>query len=84
MSMNSKELLSFLGVGLVAGFLASIIIGGGGLIYYLFIGVLGSLIGGFVLDKVGIKINIGNDLVNKIVTAAIGAIIVVIVAKLIT
>ena len=82
--MNSKELLTFLGVGLVAGFLASIIIGGGRLIYYLFIGVLGSLVGGFVLDKVGIKINIGNDLVNKITTAAIGAIIVVIVAKLIT
>lgn len=84
MSMNSKELLTFLGVGLVAGFLASIIIGGGGLIYYLFIGVLGSLVGGFVLDKVGIKINIGNDLVNKIASAAIGAILVVIVAKLIT
>lgn len=84
MSMNSKELLTFLGVGLVAGFLASIIIGGGGIIYYLLIGVIGSLVGGVVLDKIGVKINIGNDLVNKIATSAIGAIIVVIIARLIT
>lgn len=84
MSMSSKEILTFLGVGLVAGFLASIIIGGGGLIYYLIIGVLGSLVGGVVLEKVGVKIAVGNDLVNSILTSAIGAIIVVIIARIIT
>ena len=81
--MEPKEIGIFLGVGLVAGFLASILLGGGSLIYYLLIGVIGSVVGSVVLDKLNIKIATGNHLVNKIITSAIGAIIVVIVARLI-
>ena len=81
--MEPKEIGIFLGVGLVAGFLASIILGGGSLIYYLLIGVIGSFVGSMVLSKLNINIATGNELVNKIIIAAIGAIIVVIVARLI-
>lgn len=84
MDKNTKDILVFLGVGLVAGFITSILVGGGGLIYFLVIGVLGSLVGGFLLSKIGVNIATGNDLANKILTSAIGAIIVVIVARIIT
>lgn len=81
MNKNTKDILTFLGVGLVAGFLASFIMGGGSLVYYLLIGVLGSIVGGFIFGKLGIAIRVGSDLVNRILTSAVGAIIVVLIAR---
>lgn len=81
--MSGKAILIFLGVGLVAGFLASLIVGGGGLIYYLIIGVIGSFVGGLLFDKLGFTIGTGNAIVNQILTAMIGAIIVVVIARII-
>ncbi len=82
--MDAKALVVFLVIGLVAGFLASLAVGGGGLVYYLVIGVIGAFVGGFALGALGVKISTGNPIVNQIVTSAIGAIIVVIIARLIT
>ena len=82
--MDAKGLIVFLIVGIVAGFLASLIVGGGGgLIYYLIIGVIGAFVGGFLLGALGVKIGTGNAIVNQIITSAIGAIVVVIIARLI-
>ncbi len=81
--MDSKGLIVFLLVGLVAGFLASLIVGGGGLVYFLVIGVIGAFVGGFLLSALGLKIGTGNAIVNQIITSAIGAIVVVILARLI-
>ena len=83
MSMDTKALVIFLLIGLVAGFLASIVVGGGGLIRYLISGVLGSFVGGFVFNAAGINLGISNKLVSQIVTSTVGAIIVVLVARLI-
>ncbi|MCB1461751.1 MAG: GlsB/YeaQ/YmgE family stress response membrane protein [Nitratireductor sp.] len=83
--MDAKALLVFLVIGIVAGFLASLIVGGGGgLIYYMVIGVIGAFVGGFLLNALGVKIGTGNAIVNQIITSAIGAIVVVILARLIT
>jgi uncharacterized membrane protein YeaQ/YmgE (transglycosylase-associated protein family) len=80
--MDAKALLIFLGIGLVAGFLASFIVGGGGMIRYLITGVIGALVGGFLFQALGISIG-ASPLVNQIVTSTAGAIVVVLLARLI-
>jgi uncharacterized membrane protein YeaQ/YmgE (transglycosylase-associated protein family) len=73
----------FLLIGLVAGFLASIIVGGGGLVRYLITGVLGAFVGGYLLSALGVNLGIKNPLASQIVTSTIGAIVVVLLARLI-
>ena len=46
MSMGTQALLIFLLIGLVAGFLASLVVGGGGLIRCLLSGIIGAFVGG--------------------------------------
>jgi uncharacterized membrane protein YeaQ/YmgE (transglycosylase-associated protein family) len=80
---NNRALLIFIGIGLLAGWLASWIVGGGGLITYLISGVIGSFVGGYLFTALRIDLGIRNDLVRQIVTSTVGAIIVVIIARLI-
>lgn len=70
-------------IGIVAGWLASIVVGGGGLIRYLVTGVIGAFVGGYLLNALGVNLGIRNALVSQIVTATIGAIVVVLLAKII-
>ena len=80
---NNRAILIFLGIGILAGFLASLIVGGGNLITYLISGVIGSFVGGYLFTALRIDLGIRNDLVRQIVTSTVGAIIVVIIARLI-
>ena len=76
----NPNLVIFLAVGLVAGWLAGLLLGGGGLIRNLIVGVLGAFVGAYVLQF--LKISFGfPPLVEQIATATVGAIIVVIVAR---
>ncbi|MEM0942772.1 MAG: GlsB/YeaQ/YmgE family stress response membrane protein [Pseudomonadota bacterium] len=81
--MNPQGLIATILIGLVAGWLASFVVGGGGLVKYIIWGVLGAFVGGFVLPLVGVEIRLGNPLVNQIVVATIGAIVLVLIARLI-
>lgn len=84
MNMNAQQLLIMAVVGIVAGWLASLIVGGpSGLLAYLVTGLVGAFVGGWVFSAAGWKLNLGNDIVEWIVTSAIGAIIVVILARII-
>ncbi len=83
MNTDVKALMVFLLIGLVAGFLASIIVGGGGLVRYLITGVLGAFVGGYLLSGLGVNLGIKNPLASQIVTSTIGAIVVVLLARLI-
>ncbi len=83
MTDQMRDLIVLALVGIVAGFLASILVGGGGLLYYLIIGIIGAFVGGYVLRALGISLGIADPLVSLIVTATIGAIIVVLLARLI-
>lgn len=60
--MDAKALVVFLVIGLVAGLLASIVVGGGGLLYYLVIGVIGSFVGGLLFSTLKINIATGNPI----------------------
>jgi uncharacterized membrane protein YeaQ/YmgE (transglycosylase-associated protein family) len=81
---NTRAIVIFLVVGLIAGWLASWIVGGGGLLTYLISGVLGAFVGGYLFSALKINLPIRNVWLSQIVTATVGAIIVVIVARLIT
>ena len=70
-------------IGLVAGWLASIVVGGGGLVRYIITGLIGAFVGSFLLSALGINLGIGNPLIAQIVTATIGAIVIVLLARLI-
>ena len=81
--MDPKGIVAMIVIGLVAGWLVSLVVGGGGLISYIIWGVLGSFVGGFLLPKLGISIKLGNPLVDQIVVAAIGAVVLVLIGRLI-
>ena len=83
MDAKTQQIVVFALIGLAAGFLASLIVGGGGLIRYLITGVIGAFVGGYLLSALGINLGIKNALVSQIVTATIGAIVVVLLARLI-
>jgi uncharacterized membrane protein YeaQ/YmgE (transglycosylase-associated protein family) len=83
MDDKTRELIVFAVIGIAAGFLASIVVGGGGLIQYLVSGVIGAFVGGYLLRALGVNLGIGNALVSQIVTSTIGAIVVVLLARLI-
>ena len=80
---DTRSILIFLGIGLLAGWLASVIVGGGGLITYLISGVIGSFVGGYVFGALNINLPIKNPFVSQLITSTVGAIIVLIVARLI-
>jgi uncharacterized membrane protein YeaQ/YmgE (transglycosylase-associated protein family) len=83
MTDNTRAILVFAVIGIVAGWLASILVGGGGLLQYLLSGIIGSFVGGFLLNALGVNLGIKNALASQIVTATIGAIVVVIAARII-
>ncbi len=84
MSISIPALVAALAIGLVAGWLASLVVGGGGLLKYIIWGLLGSVVGGFLLPALGVSINLGAPLVNQIVVSAIGAIVLVLVARVVS
>lgn len=83
MKLEPQALLVMVVIGIVAGFLASLVVGGGGLVRYLITGIIGAFVGGFLLNAAGINLGIRNPLVSQVVSATIGAVVVVILARLI-
>jgi uncharacterized membrane protein YeaQ/YmgE (transglycosylase-associated protein family) len=72
------------GIGVVAGWLASWLVGGSGLLQYVITGLAGSLVGGFLLERFAIDLGIRNQTASRIATATIGAVLVVLVARLVS
>jgi uncharacterized membrane protein YeaQ/YmgE (transglycosylase-associated protein family) len=84
MNIETRALVIFLIIGLIAGFVASLLVGGGGgILRYLLTGVIGAFVGGFLFEALNIDLGIRNRLVSQIVTASVGAIIVVLLARFI-
>ncbi len=82
--MDTKNIIIALVLGLIAGWLASFIVGGYGIVQYLISGVIGSFVGSFALNKAGVNLGIQNEYIRDIVTATIGAIIVMVIANILT
>jgi len=82
--MDAAAIVVMLIVGAIAGWLASLIVGGPwGLLGYIVAGIIGGVVGGWLLNVAKVNLNLGSPIVNQIVTAAIGAIVVILIARLI-
>ena len=82
MQMSGEALLMILLVGLIAGWLAGQLIAGGGfgLIGDIAIGIVGALIGSWMLPRLGV--HIGTGFVAAIASATIGAVVLLLVVGL--
>jgi uncharacterized membrane protein YeaQ/YmgE (transglycosylase-associated protein family) len=83
MHMTTQSLLVILLVGVVAGWLAGQIVRGTGfgIIGDLIIGIVGAFIGSWLLPQ--IHIQLGTGLVSAILNATIGAVLLLLIIKLI-
>ena len=74
------EIIWFLLIGLLAGWLASLIIKreGKGIVSYLIIGVVGALLGGFLFRLLHI---VAYGFIGELVTATVGSIILLFVLR---
>lgn len=75
--------LWFLLIGLIAGWLAGMLVKGGGfgVVGDMIVGVLGAFIGGFLFTKLGVSS--GGGMIGSIIVATIGAIILIFILRLI-
>ncbi len=62
----------------------SIVGGGGNIIGWLIAGLIGSVVGGFLARQLNIKLNTGNAFLDQVIIAIVGAIVVIIIARIIT
>lgn len=77
------SILVWIIVGLVAGVLASMIVGGGyGLLGDIIVGIVGSFVGGWIFTKMGWHTPFGG-LAGTIFIAFIGAIVLLLILRLI-
>lgn len=83
MHMSSESILVIIVVGIIAGWLAGLIVQGTGLgvIGDLVIGIVGAFIGGWILPRVGI--HLGTGIVSAIINATIGAVILLLLIRLV-
>jgi len=70
--------------GLLAGWLASLLLGGGGLLRNLIVGIIGAIIGGMLVQNglLNLPFNLGTW-GNQIVVSTVGALIVIILGRII-
>jgi uncharacterized membrane protein YeaQ/YmgE (transglycosylase-associated protein family) len=83
MNMSGESLLVILLVGVIAGWLAGQIVRGTGfgLIGDLVVGIIGALIGNWLLPRLGVHLGVG--IVAAIFDATIGAIVLLLVVRLV-
>ncbi len=83
--MNTKidiqQILTVLVFGLVVGWLASLVVGGGSLITYIVWGILGAALAGVAVPALGVKVDLGHPILTNVVLATAGAIVVVILGR---
>lgn len=76
------ELLWFLLIGLIAGWLASAVVGGGyGIVGDIVVGVVGAFLGGYLFRV--LDISAGGGLLGRIIVATVGAIVLLLLLRLV-
>jgi uncharacterized membrane protein YeaQ/YmgE (transglycosylase-associated protein family) len=79
--MDITSLLIFLAIGAVAGWLAGVLMKGGGygLLMNIVLGIVGAVVGGLVFGLLGLQ---ASGLIGSIITATVGAVVVLLVARM--
>jgi uncharacterized membrane protein YeaQ/YmgE (transglycosylase-associated protein family) len=77
------EFVWFILIGLVAGWLAGVLVKGGGfgLIGDIVVGVVGAVLGGFLFRFLGVSA--GGGLIGSILVATVGAVVLIFIIRLI-
>ena len=80
--MDIQTLLIILAIGAVAGWLAGVIMKGGGfgLLGDIVVGIIGAFIGSFLFGLLGIS---AGGLIGQIITATVGAVVLIFVLRLV-
>ena len=81
--MSGESLLVIIIVGIVAGWLAGLIVQGGGMgiVYDLVVGIIGAFIGNWVVAH--FHVHLASGIVGEIINATIGAIILLLILRLV-
>lgn len=84
-AIDNKAWIIMILNGLVAGWLAGLLLGGGGLIRNLLVGLIGAVVGGYLVAAGMLTLPVDFDAYvpfgNQIAVSTIGALLVVIVAR---
>ena len=83
-AIDKRALAAQIGIGVVAGWLASWLVGGTGLLRYVLTGLVGSFVGGALLEHLGVDLGLRSQTANRIATATLGAVVVVLLARLVS
>jgi uncharacterized membrane protein YeaQ/YmgE (transglycosylase-associated protein family) len=83
--MEPQSIVIWLLIGAIAGFLAGLVMEGGGfgLIGNIIIGVLGAIVAGYLFPSLGVSIPIADPLIRSIIVSTIGAIILLFIIGLV-
>ena len=83
--MEAQSIVIWLLIGAVAGFLAGLIMDGGGygLIGNIIIGILGAVVAGYLFPRLGVSIPITDPLIRSIAVSTTGAVILLFVIGLV-
>lgn len=84
--MDQRALVVMLVVGAIAGWLAGIVVGHPkwGIVGSILAGIIGGVVGGALLNAGGIKLNLGHPIANAVATGFIGAILVIVLARILS
>jgi uncharacterized membrane protein YeaQ/YmgE (transglycosylase-associated protein family) len=82
--VSLENILVFIVVGLVAGFLASrVVLGKGrGWLMDILIGIVGAIVGGWLAALLHVSVNVGPSILNQIIVAFVGAVILLLIWRL--
>jgi uncharacterized membrane protein YeaQ/YmgE (transglycosylase-associated protein family) len=81
--MGIESIIVWLIVGAIAGWLAGLIVKGGGfgLLGNIVVGIIGAVVAGWLLPYLGV--NLGGGIIAAIIDSAIGAVIVLVIISMI-
>jgi uncharacterized membrane protein YeaQ/YmgE (transglycosylase-associated protein family) len=82
-SMGIESIIVWLIVGAIAGWLAGLVVRGGGfgLLGNIVVGIIGAVVAGWLFPRLGV--NLGGGLIGSIIAAAIGAVILLFIIGLV-
>jgi len=81
--MDSHSIIAWIVIGAVAGWLAGVLVKGGGfgLLGDIVVGIIGAFIGGWLAGV--LHIHVGSGWISTIITAAVGAAVLLLVLRLV-
>lgn len=83
--MTIEGLIIVLVIGAIAGWLAGVIVKGGGfgLIGNIVVGIVGAFVASWLLPTLGLGFSAGNAIITSILYATIGAVVVLLIVSLV-